>query len=239
MSNFKDVPTEQLLSFQEFTPVHEASFSSAQLNVDLTKQEQKGYEDYTHSTNNDNITPVADIDSENTGSVRSFWTIEFYQQLFDVDTNDVVDRILASFIPRRDSSFKNKIKLKPDLYGPLWISITLVFSIAITGNISNYVMSLNSKYHWKYNFHLVSYAATTIYLYIGIIPITLWAVLKWSSTESEADDMQIEETSAPNLLELICIYGYSIFIFVPASILWGIHVPWLQWILVIIAALLS
>lgn len=69
MSNFKDVPTEQLLSFQEFTPVHEASFSSAQLNVDLIKQEQKGYEEYSQSTNNDNIKPLADIDNENNGNL--------------------------------------------------------------------------------------------------------------------------------------------------------------------------
>lgn len=51
MSDFKDVPTEQLLSFQEFTPVHEPSFSNAQLNIDVEKDNY----DFTQNTNNDNV----------------------------------------------------------------------------------------------------------------------------------------------------------------------------------------
>lgn len=86
----------------------------------------------------------------------------------------------------------NRIKLKPDLYGPIWISITLVFAIAISGNIANYFQHINSKTHWKYNFHLVSYAATAIYTYIGLIPIALWALLKWSSeADIELDDTEV------------------------------------------------
>lgn len=71
--------------------------------------------------------------------------------------------------------------------------MTLVFAIAISGNISKYLLShLDEKHHWKYNFHLVSYAATAIYIYIGIIPIALWAFLKWSTSPTEADDMEFE-----------------------------------------------
>lgn len=146
----------------------------------------------------------------------SFWSIEFYQQLFDVETSDVMERIMASFIPRRDSLFKNKIKLKPDLYGPLWISITLVFAIAISGNISKYLVSeIDTKYHWRYNFHLVSYAATAIYIYIGIIPMALWGFLKWSVVPNEADDMQLEVIFSWSSLKTVehnfCLFaGYAI-----------------------------
>ncbi|KAK3896093.1 hypothetical protein Pcinc_000224 [Petrolisthes cinctipes] len=41
------------------------------------------------------------------------------------------------------------------------------------------------------------------------------------------------------LLELICLYGYSLSIFVPVSILWMIPQPWLQWCLAILAPVLS
>jgi len=40
-------------------------------------------------------------------------------------------------------------------------------------------------------------------------------------------------------LELLCIYGYSLTIFIPISILWIIPINWLQWTLTIIASLIS
>lgn len=40
-------------------------------------------------------------------------------------------------------------------------------------------------------------------------------------------------------LELLCIYGYSLTIFIPISILWIIPINWLQWTLTFIASLIS
>jgi hypothetical protein len=40
-------------------------------------------------------------------------------------------------------------------------------------------------------------------------------------------------------LELLCIYGYSLTIFIPVSILWMIPISWLQWLLTILASLIS
>lgn len=141
-------------------------------------------------------------------------------------------------LPRKENLLKNNIKKKPDMYGPLWISITLVFTIAISGNIANCLQHANNpQYHWKYNFHLVSYAATTIYAYIIIVPLALWGLLKWSS---EGNDLEmLEENRTPNALQLVCIYGYSLFIYIPVSILWCIQINWLQWSLLIVAACLS
>lgn len=58
----------------------------------------------------------------------SFFTIEYYQQFFDVDTKIVLDRIVSSMIPRRApvTYLKQNIGRNPDLYGPVWIVITLV-----------------------------------------------------------------------------------------------------------------
>lgn len=65
MSDFKDVPTEQLLSFQEFTPVHEPSFSNAQLNIDVEKDNYN----YTQTTINDNINDFTSNDG-NKGIIK-------------------------------------------------------------------------------------------------------------------------------------------------------------------------
>lgn len=40
-------------------------------------------------------------------------------------------------------------------------------------------------------------------------------------------------------IELLCIYGYSLTIFIPVTILWMIPVTWLQWTLTIIASIIS
>lgn len=170
-------------------------------------------------------------------STASFWTLEYYQQFFDVDTKDVVDRIIASMLPKRSNFIKNEIKRKPDMYGPFWITITLIFTIAISGNVANYLQHANMHYHWKYNFHLVSYASTAIFIYVMFVPIALWATLKWSTNQNDLDGL--EESCLPNLLELVCVYGYSLFIYIPVSILWTIQVNWLQWLLVIVAACIS
>lgn len=40
-------------------------------------------------------------------------------------------------------------------------------------------------------------------------------------------------------IELICIYGYSLTIFIPISIFWMIPLTWLQWLLTILGSLVS
>ena len=74
--------------------------------------------------------------------------MQFYQQFFDVDTDDVMKRVLWSVLPRPGGStanfFKSKIRAKPDLYGPFWICVTLIFSMAIAGNIASY-LQVNNK----------------------------------------------------------------------------------------------
>ena len=67
---------------------------------------------------------------------ESVFSFAYYQSLFDVDSDDIVQRLAWSSFPRPKftSNFaKEKIKSKPDLYGPFWICVTLVFSIAIAG----------------------------------------------------------------------------------------------------------
>ncbi|EDV34579.1 uncharacterized protein Dana_GF21391 [Drosophila ananassae] len=177
------------------------------------------------------------------GSKLSFLTIEYYQQFFNVDTYMVLERIANSMIPKRAAGnyLRMNIGENPDLYGPFWITVTLIFSIAISGNIASYLQQANDGYRWHYNFHLVSYAATCIFLYANILPAILWALFKYSLKPVDAAEA-VETDSAsytPTLLSLMCIYGYSLAIYIPVSILWVINISLLQWLLVITAALLS
>ena len=51
------------------------------------------------------------------GSKKYLWSIGYYQQFFDVDTNEVIKRCWAAIFPR--SNFLDVLDGNPDLYGPL------------------------------------------------------------------------------------------------------------------------
>lgn len=116
----------------------------------------------------------------------SIWSLEYFQRFFDVDTNEVVDRILGSMHPNKGVNyFQHYIQSKPDLYGPFWICVTLVFTIAISGNMANYLQAaaLQKAYSWKYDFHAVSVSATFIFLYAWFVPVVLWTILKYHGSD--------------------------------------------------------
>lgn len=219
---------ESQLQFQEFS-VSDIG-GAAELDVKSS---------HTLTFNHSPDTPGSDVEgpeSELLGGAEgkqtaSFWTFEFYQQFFDVDTNRVVERILWSMIPRPGVSYlQHHIKPKPDLYGPFWICVTLIFTIAISGNLVNYLQTASTRnYHWKYDFHTVTYAATAIFIYAWLIPAALWGTLKWYGSQE----------ARLSFLEILCAYGYSLSIYIPVSILWVIQIEWLQWLLVGTGAALS
>jgi len=166
----------------------------------------------------------------------NFWTLAFYQQFFDVDTNDVKNRLIYSMVPIPGKSFlQHYIRPKPDLYGPIWICLTLVFSIAIMGNLSDYLSTVPGEDGdgkvWHYNFHKVTLAATAVFSYASLLPACLYGFLWYVGSGAGA--------ASVSFLELLCLYGYSLAIYVPVSVLWMIQIYWLQWLLVLAGAGLS
>ncbi|KAJ2945096.1 hypothetical protein O0L34_g9152 [Tuta absoluta] len=240
MSN---VNTTDLLNFQDYSP--ERNDRSARIDV-----EEVHTSSYHNSMSNPNYNPNYTYEepkqAEETEAApptgnHNFWTIEYYQKYFDVHTNEVVERIVSSVLPQKVSRnyFDERIKGKPDLYGPIWISVTLIFTIAVSGNISSYLQNANKSVQWRYDFHLVSYAATAIVCYVWIVPLALWAALKWTTVSDEQDEIEIQGSTTPTMISLFCLYGYSLSIYIPIAVLWTIQVSWLQWMFVITAACVS
>ena len=51
-------------------------------------------------------------------------SVQYYQPYFDLDTQDVINRIWNSlFFCRRQETFLDSIIQKPDAYGPFWVLI--------------------------------------------------------------------------------------------------------------------
>ncbi|KAF2361723.1 Yip1 domain [Trinorchestia longiramus] len=160
----------------------------------------------------------------------SLWTLEYYQRYFDVDTKQVGDRIMWSMIPKPGVSFLElHIRPKPDLYGPFWICLTLVFTAAIAGNISNYLQTEGQlSQHWRYDFHKVSLAAGLVFSYGWLVPLVLYCALRFKTPKPPL-----------SLLHLICLYGYSLSVLVPICIVWAVPVYWLWWCVGIVGVVLS
>ncbi|XP_075403245.1 protein YIPF2 [Tenrec ecaudatus] len=163
-----------------------------------------------------------------------FWTFSYYQSFFDVDTAQVLDRIKGSLLPWPGTSFvRHRLRSRPDLYGPFWICATLAFVLAITGNLTLVLAQWRDpSIHYSPQFHKVTVASITIYCYTGLVPLALWGFLQWRRG--------IRERVGPyTFLETVCIYGYSLFVFIPTVVLWLIPVPWLQWLFGALALALS
>ena len=215
------------MSFGDFPMTHSTGTSNsgvAQINVNSPSHQRR--DDFLEVRTDAAKTDTAP--TEGSSKAHSFLSFEYYQQFFDVDTYMVLDRISSSIIPKRagPNYLKNQIGDAPDLYGPIWIVITLVFSIAISGNVSQYLQYAGTAtaLHWHYNFHLVSLAATVIIVYVCGLSAGLWAVFKWSLKPVDPNFETDTSSYTPTLLSLLCVYGYSLAIYIPVSVLWMIPV---------------
>ncbi|KAF7698280.1 protein YIPF2 [Silurus meridionalis] len=163
-----------------------------------------------------------------------FWTFEYYQSFFNVDTFQVLNRIKGSLLPFPGRNFvKHHIRSNPDLYGPFWICVSLVFSVAISGNLSNFLWNHGDpQYHYRPQFHKVTIAALAVFLYAWLVPLLVWGFMTWRQNTSR-------QTSAYSFLETVCVYGYSLFVYIPTSILWIIPYESLRWFFILIAMVVS
>ncbi|XP_015232066.1 PREDICTED: protein YIPF1 [Cyprinodon variegatus] len=163
-----------------------------------------------------------------------FWTFEYYQKFFDIETHHVKERILGSMVPWPGKNFiQVYLRKNPDLYGPFWICTTLVFVIAISGNVSNFLVHFgNPDFKYTPEFRKVSIAATAIFSYAWLVPLGLWGLLLWRSNK-------ILNLVSYSFMEIVCVYGYSLSVYIPAVVLWIIQYEWLRWLSIAVALCLS
>lgn len=139
------------------------------------------------------------------------WTLGFYAQFFDVDTNTVIHRCRSALLPFLPGAapFLDTLDGTPDLYGPVWIATTVVVILFLTGTISQKLASEGKK-HFEYDFRLLSGAAGLIYGYTLFVPAGLWAALRWFGAQSL------------DIVECWALYGYgNLFWIIVALLSWS------------------
>jgi len=218
----------QTLSFQEFSSSGNAVSSAPQhgsrMGSQMGSQPLKPAQDAGGFSD-----PSAAAAS--TGSA-AFWTITYYQPLFDVDTVQVLNRVKGSLLPRPRGAFFELIAANPDLYGPFWVATTLIFAMAITGNLASYLAFVpttndaGKMTKWQYDFSQLTVAGSVIYSYVTLLPLLFWLLLRYYEASKK-------------LADVLCIYGYTMAIFVPISFLCVLPSNLLRWLLVLLGGAIS
>jgi protein YIPF1/2 len=93
----------------------------------------------------------------------------------------------------------------PDLYGPIWITTTVVLVLFLSGTLAHYFNGGELPGGGKYDFRLLTGAAGLMYGYTFVIPVALWGALKWWGGEA-------------GLLEVACLYGYANLVWIPVAV---------------------
>lgn len=120
--------------------------------------------------------------------------VDYYQQYFDVTTHDVLQRLLFSLIPFNDKLVQ-VIGESPDMYGPFWLYTTLIFLLAFSENLHNYIRLGYDRF--EYDFENVPHSFFTVYGVGFGVPLAISFTMKYiASTELK-------------FREVTCIYGYS------------------------------
>jgi len=145
----------------------------------------------------------------------SVFSFAFYQRFFDVTTADVLRRLASTICVWRPLLSEHE---KPDLYGPFWVATTLVVVMAAAGSIAQF-FDVSGE---SFDFTKVTVAASCLYFFITVLPLLVWCFLDRIGTDK-------------GLAELISIYGYSLFPYVPSAVLCIAPLNLLRWICVLVS----
>jgi len=181
----------------------------------------------TSRTTNNTRVSVHQSGSKGEDGELNFWQIDFYRKYFNVDSMDVFTRCMRSLWPFK-FDFLLSIKNNPDFYGPFWISTTLIFMMAASANFAFYIQALIDPNvpKWVYDFYKLTYGSGVIYGYAFGIPLLFWLYIKWI-------DLGV------SLIDILCIYGYSLFVYSPVALLCIIPIDWVKWMVVAVGCLFS
>ncbi|ELP88148.1 protein YIPF2, putative [Entamoeba invadens IP1] len=139
-----------------------------------------------------------------------FYKPEFYSRWFNVETSDVLKRMFWGLIPFFGNFFK-QTETNPDLYGTIWIPMTVIFVTFFSG-------SLGSMIRNKVDYQKLTIITGTILVYIIFIPIILWAVCRFAYKVKNS------------LVSYYCLFGYAYIVYVVVIPLcaipfWYVQIP--------------
>lgn len=155
-------------------------------------------------------------------SDASIFSFAYYSNLFDVDTKQVLGRCLLALNPFSQTHFFASDSAdgiigsgygdeKPDLYGPFWISTTVIFALFFSSSLTGVFYSMYKGTKYEYKFEVLSGAATILYSYTFIWPVLLYFIIRHVVITAQRETVSV--------VKLCCVFGYSNIIWIPVAIL--------------------
>ena len=138
-----------------------------------------------------------------------------------MSTDLLFSRIFRTLNPASSSFYTDESN--PDLYGPFWITTTLILLIAVTSNLSSYIEwkwgPSQGSGTWAYDFSKLSVACSVFYSLITWVTLVLYFFL-------------VRAGQGRGLIELVSVMGYSFVPLLFVSLMLVIPVGLLQWVVV-------
>ncbi|KAG7361817.1 Yip1 domain containing protein [Nitzschia inconspicua] len=200
------------------------------------------------------------------GNILMCLNLDSYKMYFDIDADDIVTRIRAVILHfYKPEHFRNNVvgpvktaELKgPDLYGPFWITMTLIFILGVTANFHAFIHHTTSIHtggssssnsngggnttttttpstttaaedEFDYDINHLLNAAYICCGFVFVLPTTLWITTQCCMS-----------MKALTLAEWVCLYGYSLVPFLPVAVLCIIPFAIVSWVLLAVATAVS
>ncbi|KAL7057927.1 hypothetical protein AAHC03_016534 [Spirometra sp. Aus1] len=202
--------------------------------------------EYVHdSTLTGDIHPNKDAPASQPQRV-SIFHLDFYKSYFDVDTNQVLKRLCSSVWPfSKECSLYSSLQPTPDLYGPFWITVTLIFSVAFAGSIREYLLLRDKSALSTFNFMRVTITSALLLTYWCIVPLLIACAAWFRRQKQDPGTEQLVGEDSTGLkmgqlfTDLLAVYGYSLTAFVPCTLLLVIPSFAAQMAILVLATALS
>eukprot|EP00210_Caulerpa_lentillifera_P003864 g3691.t1 len=188
------VPVVETLKDNKETDPHELSFTASTAVPAASGTIQSPDQGPSEPPGDD-----GEASQEKKGGRFSWLTLEPFKQYFNVDTKDVLERILNALKGPLKADFIDKIEANPDLYGPFWIATTLVFWTVVSSNVASYTNHDDKDGEWDGDYSKFIPAAALFYLYVFLLGLIVFFGLKIFKTTI-------------TLLQIWCVYGESCFL---------------------------
>lgn len=130
----------------------------------------------------------------------SILSIDYWREYFDVTEDEIVGKVRSALNPTT-SEFEQKIDAKVDLYGPFWISTTLIFCLIVLPRLWDVLLFKQQAF----DIAKVGYGFTLIYGGLATFTFIFFGLGKFFG-------------SPVTLFKTAAIYGYSYTIFLAAAL---------------------
>ena len=133
-------------------------------------------------------------------SACAIFTIEYWKEYFDVSEQEIVSKLKSTLNPTQ-TAFEFLIDSKVDLYGPFWISTTLIFSMIVMPQFWRVLLLSDDSF----DIAKIGFAFTLIYGALAAFTFTLYGMSVYAGTKV-------------GLFKIAAVYGYSYTSFLIAAV---------------------